>query len=189
MSFRHGSSFATILALSALVSITGCTASHQQVRSSSSSLNASAENRPDWLQTSSFERDGFRYFVGSANEVMDLTQGLESAETEARKVILSTVQADLRQEFAPGLLGRSESAVQAFESSLSASIAGLQPKGVMHVNRYWERKRALQGSSGAYRYQMSLLVRISKVEYARMRELAFRQLSRQLASDTAHPSF
>jgi hypothetical protein len=175
-----------VLILSTLISVTGCTASQQQIRSSSATLNASADNRPDWLQTDSFERDGFRYFVGSASDVIDLNQGLESADLQARKAIVATVQADLRREFAPRLKGRSEKTVQAFESSLSASISGLQPKGIMHVNRYWERSRAPQGSGDLYRYQMSLLVRISKVEYTRIWEHAFQELSRQLSADTAH---
>ena len=175
-----------VLILAALISTSGCTASQQQVRSSAAAMNASADSRPDWLQARSFERDGFRYFVGSASDVADLTQGLESAEVEARKAILSAVQADLRREFAASLKGRSESAVQAFESSLSASLAGMQPKGVMHVNRYWERARAPQGSGDLYRYQMSLLVRISKVEYARMWEQGFRELNRQLATESSN---
>jgi hypothetical protein len=170
--------------LSVLIPLSGCAATRQLSDSSQDAqVMASSERRPDWLDSKVSERDGFLFFVGTVASVPDLSRAAELAEAEANSVIQSAIRDDIRREFATTLNRADNQVAKSFEDALLISTSDLKLRGIMNVNRYWERFAAESYAGSPFAYRMSLLVRVPKVEVVRVRTLAMQELTRRVQED------
>lgn len=161
--------------LAAILLISGC-ASQQPARGSSKMVEASRTNKPDWVEKRLIEQTSDLYFVGTIASVKDLTLGEEQAEYQAKKTIASSIQESFEREFSSATSGSNATAAagvlgQRLESALSASTSRVQVRGIVPVERYWERVETVTDDGVASSFNVAVMVRLSRAEYDRARRL------------------
>ncbi|MDB5102053.1 MAG: hypothetical protein JWM80_6474 [Cyanobacteria bacterium RYN_339] len=158
------------LVLAAALLTGGCFA--QQPAKGSSKVVETSSRKPDWADKRFMEKDGKLYFVGTVAAVRDLALGEEQAEYQAKKVVASSIQETFQREFSTATSGSNSLAAgsplgQAIESALSASTDRIKIRGMMPMERYWERVETVTDDGVASSYNVMLLVVVPKAEYDR----------------------
>lgn len=178
-------------ALGLMLIVGGCAGSQQRVRGAVRVVETSS-SKPDWLEKRSLERGDQLLFVGSVNSVADLSLGEEQAEYQAKKTIASSIRETFQREFSTALTGANRMdgnsrLGQALESALSASTDRVQVRGVLPVERFWERLEMQTEDGVTYGYNVSMLVRMSKQDYERAKNQVLRETAEaeQIKADAA----
>ncbi|HEY9766380.1 MAG TPA: hypothetical protein V6C82_08435 [Chroococcales cyanobacterium] len=180
-----------LLTLSAALLLTGCAGGNERVKGSTRVVEASASERPDWLEKRSLEDSKDIVFVGAVQGVRDLGLGEEQAEYQAKKVIASSIREVFQGEFNSAtegtnrLLDRESSLGQAIQSAISGITDRVQVRGVLPVERYWQRTETVIDDGVANGYNVWLKVKINKADYDRAKNQAYQDLANveQIKSD------
>lgn len=169
-----------VLALSSILSISGCAAAQRQFQPSVKVVAASAQSQPRWLAAKTSEESGYLYFVGRADGVKDLSTGERQAEVQARSVIRGELREHLRREFEQGHGRALDGKREALDQALSTQLSELSLEGLTPVERYWERLEVPVDDGTTYAYRLALRVRIAKDRFEATRAQAYRRVATQV---------
>lgn len=160
------------MALCMAIVLSGCMAV-QRAKGQMTVVDRSA-NKPGWVEQRSWDKDGQVFFVGTIQDVKDLSLGEEQAEYQAKKVIASSIQESFQREFSTARTGNNRGDAssrigESLESALAASTNRVRVRGVLPVERYWERIEVSTDDGARTAYNVALLVRVSMDDLNRAR--------------------
>lgn len=158
----------TPMILSTVLLVSGCTAIQQQARSSHKVMSASADERPEWLDATMREHDGYFYFMGHADRASDVSQGEDAAEAHARARIRAALKDEVSRAYCPS--HDDSPHVHNFEKALSQQVSSLPLKGATPVRRYWERYELPAAGGTVYAYRVWMFVRIPKARFIEVKQ-------------------
>ena len=144
-------------------------------------VERSASAKPDWLEKRSWQADGRHYFVGTSGTVADLSLGEEIAEVNAKKVIASALSEQIERQVDLAVAGRPDAdrLDRAISSAVKLRTDKVRVKGVVPVERYWERVEIGTGSGVRTVYEVSLMVAVPDRVFGAAEERELEALSRQ----------
>lgn len=160
-----------VLALLGGLTLTGCAGQGQRVKGSLTVIGKSADSKPEWANKGHWKKDGREYFVGTVNDVKDLTVGKEQAMYVAKKVIASSIREVIQGAFetansGSNQLGRSALG-QTLGTALAATIDRVQVVGVVPEEFYWEHLEQATADGVTHGYNVMALVALPDSDYHR----------------------
>lgn len=169
-----------VLVLSSLVSLSGCAAANRFAQPSYKVVAASSVDQPRWIEATSSEDARYRFFVGRADVAADLSSGEAQAEAQAKDYLRGELREQLRRDFEASLGASLPGKREALDRALTASLGELELKGLVPVDRYWERLEVSVDDGMRYGYRLALRLRISKEGYEATRLRAQRAVASQI---------
>ena len=173
------------LALTLLPTLTSC-AGRSPVKGQRTVVERSA-SKPDWVEKRSWEEDGKFFVVGSSGAVQDISVGEELAEMNGKKLIASAVSEQIRRQFDAVTTGNpgSERLGRAMTSVLSQRTDRVTVRGILPVERYWERYEVVTDDGVAAGVEVSLKLAVPKADFdaAKRQELQVMAQQEQFRAD------
>lgn len=144
-------------------------------------IATSLDSQPEWLQASVTEESGYLYFTGRSEAGRDQLQVEEQAYAQALTRMRATLREGVRTEV-EAELGKKAAREEKVVRILNQSVEGLDLKGAMPLERYWERL-AFPGNDGLdYAYRVAMRVRISKAQFEALRKQAHQACVEQMTT-------
>ena len=173
------------LALTLVPTLTSC-AGRSLVKGQRTVVERSA-SKPDWVEKRSWEEDGKFFVVGSSGAVQDISVGEEIAEMNGKKLIASAVSEQIRRQFDAVTTGNpsSERLGRAMTSVLSQRTDRVAVRGILPVERYWERYEVVTDDGVAPGVEVSLKLAVPKADFeaAKRQELQVMAQQEQFRAD------
>jgi hypothetical protein len=140
-----------------------------------------SSSRPDWVEKRSWQAEGRHYFVGASGTVSDLSLGEEIAELNAKKVIASALSEEIESAVDLAVAGRpdAERLDRAISSTVRQRTDKVRVKGVVPVERYWERLEVGTGNGVKTVYEVTLLMAVPDRVFAAAEDRELEALSRE----------
>jgi hypothetical protein len=144
-------------------------------------VERSASAKPDWLEKRSWQADGRHYFVGASGTVADLSLGEEIAEVNAKKVIASALSEQIERQVDLAVAGRPDAdrLDRAISSAVMLRTDKVRVKGIVPVERYWERVEVGTGNGVRTVYEVSLLMAVPDRVFAAAEDRELEALSHE----------
>jgi hypothetical protein len=167
------------LALALVPTLTSC-AGRSLVKGQRTVVERSA-SKPDWVEKRSWEEDGKFFVVGTSGSVQDISVGEEIAEMNGKKLIASAVSETIRRQFDAATTGNpnAERLGRAMTSVLSQRTDRVAVRGILPVERYWERYEVVTDDGVAPGVEVSLKLAVTKVDFEAAKRQELQAIAQQ----------
>ncbi|MEB3297857.1 MAG: hypothetical protein VKO21_00025 [Candidatus Sericytochromatia bacterium] len=129
-------------------------------------VETSQSGRPDWINKRSWESGDRFYVVGTSGPVQDISLGEQIAELNGKRLIADYVGQQIRSQFDLALTGNpnADRVGKAVASCVSSRTDKVVVRGVLPVERYWERYEIVGEDGISNGLEVSVIVGISKTD-------------------------
>lgn len=167
------------VALALVPTLTSC-AGRSLVKGQRTVVERSA-SKPDWVEKRSWEEDGKFFVVGTSGSVQDISVGEEIAEMNGKKLIASAVSETIRRQFDAVTTGNpgADRLGRAMTSVLSQRTDRVAVRGILPVERYWERYEVVTDDGVAPGVEVSLKLAVAKADFEAAKRQELQAIAQQ----------